>query len=265
MLIIGLILLNICQQFFAQANRQVKFVFKGNKIFSSAELLNVLEKCRKDYQKKGATNDDRIIEDCLRKPVRAYMFDKGYSTAKIGDLKKEQAGKDLEITIPVIEGKQYRLGEISVEGEQTFSEEEILKSFPMKKGEIVNASLMNKWFSFLEDLYANKGFPQFSCEPEPNFIDGIVNIKFIIDEGRFFKVGRINFVIDTNLRSNYFRRYLTFDEGEVFSKQKLRETIEKINRLNKFQQIDFDKDIEIRSDNEAPSVNLTINIKKKEQ
>lgn len=264
-LLVALILLVLCRQSFAQENRQITFVFEGNKVFLSAELLSVLEKCRSDLQRNGAEDSDRTIDDCLRKPVRTYMFDKGYFTAKIGDLKKEQTEKGLQVIVPVSEGKQYYIGELEIEGEKIFTDKEILKSFPLKKGDIANASLIHQWISSLETFYANRGFVQFSCEPEPTFTNNTVNLKFWIDEGKSFKIGRIEFVTDANLRNNFLKRYLTFEEGEIFNKQKLKESIEKLNSLNEFQRIDVDRDVRLLSDNEIPVINLKINIKKKQQ
>lgn len=268
-LIIGLILLSICQQSLAQVDRQVKFSFEGNKIFSSEELLNVHNKCLNRIQGNDPESFDSLFDRnndyCSKNVVRNFMFDRGFLTARIGDAKKEETENGLQIVFSVAEGNQYSLGEIKIDGEKHFSERNILKTFPLKKGEILNASLIHKWISKLEDFYADQGFAQFSCEPEPTFIGNTVNLKFFIDEGRLFKVKNVKFVTNTNLISNYLRRYLTFDEGEVFSKQKLKETVEKINSLNKFQHIDSDKDIDIKLDEEVTSVTLTIHIKKKEK
>jgi len=87
------------------------------------------------------------------------MFSKGYFQARIGEpqivgLGYRRTGlpllnmlplpfvtsKDdtLKIIIPVTEGKVFRVGELKVEGNTIFSEQDILKYVGLKKGEIAD-------------------------------------------------------------------------------------------------------------------------------
>ena len=267
--LIASVVLNFSQSSLAQVNRPVKYSFEGNKVFSSEVLLDIYSKCLNRIQENNPKSFDELFdrnnEYCSKQVVRNFMFDKGFLTARIGDVRKEETENGLLVIIPVLEGSQYRLGEVKLDGESRFSEQNILKTFPVKKGEIIDNSSILGWITKLEEFYTNQGFIQFICEPEPTFAGNTVNLKLLIDEGNQFKIRSVNFLNNANLRNNYFRKYLTFDEGEVFSKQKLRETIEKLNNLNKFQYIDFEKDVDYLSDNESPVMDLKIHIKKKEK
>lgn len=263
-MLLMLIIVGFSQIYYAQENRNIDFSFEGNKIFSGQELLEAYNKCPAKYQENPPEQFDRIINYCLQKYVKNYISSKGYITARIGDIKKEQTENLLKIVIPVEEGNQFRLGEVEIKGAETFSNETIRGMLSLKTGDIANSGLLQNWiYESLKNIYEQRGFMQFDAEIEPVFKNDLVNIQLTIYEGQIFKIRRIIFKTDTKLKNDYLKKYLNISEGEILNKAKFVKGIENLNKLDKFEWIDSDKDIEMLADNEIPLIDLIINIKKK--
>src|SRR5919202_1820336 len=114
------------------------------------------------------------------------MRSKGYLEARFGEPKVEGLGpkrtgfpvlpipilsstdEGLRVTVPVIEGKLYRLGEIKIEGNSIYSEEVIKQVIGLKTGEVANGARISKALAEdLENLYGRSGFIQYDYEPVP--------------------------------------------------------------------------------------------------
>src|SRR6187399_60697 len=147
-----------------QGNRTriVDIQFEGNEHFSDSELRNALTLVKETGMISRFKGSDILdlqkLQYDLQKNVRSYMFSKGYFQARIGDPVVEGLGlkrtdfiplitlplpfissKDdtLKITIPITEGKIFRVGELKVEGNSIFSEQQILAYVGLRTGEIV--------------------------------------------------------------------------------------------------------------------------------
>ncbi len=123
--------------------------------------------------------DLRKLQYDLQKNVRSYMWSKGYFQARLGDPVVEGLGlkrtdflplitlplpfissKDdtLRIIVPVTEGKVYRVGELKVEGNSIFSEQQILAYVGLKTGEIADGKrLQDAVYEDLKNVYGAAG------------------------------------------------------------------------------------------------------------
>ncbi|MEP6847509.1 MAG: BamA/TamA family outer membrane protein, partial [Acidobacteriota bacterium] len=229
----------------------------------------------------------------LQKNVRSYMWSKGYFQARIGEpqvvgLGLKRTGPlpfldkfpipvitsiddTLKIVVPVTEGRVYRLGELKVEGNSIFSEQQILGYVGLKKGEVVNGKRVQD--AVLEDLkkvYGSQGFVQYNADFEPEFKDdpknpdeGIVDIKIIIDEGKQFTLRRLEFTGNTFTRDRVMRREFLVNEGDIYNQQYMEISVARLNQTQYFDPIDKEKDVEIRTDEEQGDVDLIVKVKEK--
>src|SRR5690606_24242642 len=114
----------------------------------------------------------------------------------------------LKIIVPVTEGKLFRVGELKVEGNSIFSEQQILNIVGLRQGEIANGKrLGDAVYEDLKKIYGAQGFVLYDAEFDPEFKDnpsnpeeGIVDITITIDEGRQFRLRRLEFVGNTFTR-----------------------------------------------------------------
>jgi outer membrane protein insertion porin family len=281
-----------------QGNRSriIDIQFEGNEHFSDGELRGALQLVKETgliSRFKGLDILDlQKLQYDLQKNVRSYMFSKGYFQARIGDPVVEGLGlkrtdfiplitlpipfissKDdtLRITIPVTEGKIFRVGELKVEGNSIFSEQQILAYVGLKAGEIADGKrLQDAVYEDLKNVYGQQGFVQYTAEFEPDFKDnpanpneGIVDIKITIDEGKQFTLRRLEFTGNTFTRDRVMRREFLINEGDIYNSRYLEISVARLNQTQYFDPIDKDQDVEIRTDEEQGDVDLIVKIKEK--
>jgi len=272
--------------------RIAKLDFEGNKVFSDKSLRNALKLVKESglfARFKGQDILDRQkLEYDLQKNVRDYMRSKGYLQARIGEPQVEGLGRrrtgfflpipflssvdeTLKVTVPVVEGKPYRVGEVKIEGNSIFSSEQIQAILGLKKGEIVNGERLTKaLFEDLKKFYGAQGFIQYDVEPEPEFKDnpqnpeeGVVDYTIRIEEGKQFTLRRIDFTGNTFTRDIVLRREFLVNEGDIFNQIYFEVSVQRLNQLQLFDPIDKDKDVDRRTDDENAFVDMTVKVSEK--
>ena len=139
--------------------RVVEIQFEGNTIFSDKKLRNSMKYVKEAgliTRFRGQDILDRRKLDADLHNVDNYMRSKGYLQGRHGEPRVEGVGKrrtgfpilplpllsstdeGLRVTIPIFEGKLYRLGELKIEGNSIFSEQAIRAVIGLNKGDIAN-------------------------------------------------------------------------------------------------------------------------------
>ena len=281
-----------------QGNRSriVQIEFEGNQHFKSSELRDALVLVKQTgliSRVKGTDILDlKKLQYDLQKNVRAYMFSKGYFQARIGEpevvgLGYKRTGPPfigsfpipiitsqddtLKIKVPVTEGKLYRVGELKVEGNSIFSEQQILGYIGLKKGDIADGKrLQDAVYENLKKVYGGQGFVNYQGEFDPEFKDnpantneGIVDITLKIEEGKQFTLRRLEFTGNTFTRDKVMRREFLLNEGDIYNQNYLDISVSRLNQTQYFDPIDKDHDVEIRTDEEKGDVDLIVKVKEK--
>ena len=277
-------------------SRIIDIQFEGNEHFKDGELRGALQLVKETGLISRFKGQDILdlkkLEYDLQKNVRSYMFSKGYFQARIGEpavvglgLKRTDfiplitlplpliSSKDdtLKIVVPVSEGKVFRVGELKVEGNSIFSEQQILNFVGLKKGEIADGKrLQDAVYEDLKKAYGSQGFVQYNAEFEPEFKEnpanpneGIVDIKITIDEGKQFTLRRLEFTGNTFTRDRVMRREFLLNEGDIYNQNYLEISIARLNQTQYFDPIDKDQDVETRVDDEQGDVDLIVKVKEK--
>lgn len=277
-------------------SRIVNIDFEGNQHFKDGELRNALVLTKETGIISRIKGEDildlRKLQYDLQKNVRGYMFSKGYFQARIGEPVVEGLGvkmtgfpllkifplpfvrsKDdtLRIRIPVTEGKIFRVGELKVNGNSIFSEQQILGYVGLRKGEIADGKrLQDALYEDLKKVYGAQGFVNYEAEPDTEFHDnpsnpneGIVDITINIVEGKQFTLRRLEFTGNTFTRDKVLRREFLMNEGDIYNQQYLEISVARLNQTQYFDPIDKDQDVERRTDEEKGDVDLIVKVKEK--
>lgn len=270
--------------------RIVDIQFEGNQHFSDGELRGAMKLVKEAGLMSRFRGQDILhlekLEYDLRKNVRDYMTSKGYLEARTGEPRVEGLGpkrtgfpilplpiisstdEGLRVTVPVTEGKLYRLGEIKIEGNSIYSEELIRQVIGLRAGEIANGARISKAvYEDLKDLYGRSGFIQYDPEIEPTFKpnpqnpnEGIADFTITINEGKQFTLRRLEFLGNTYTRDNVLRREVAVNEGDIFDRQLWEFSVLKLNQLGFFDPIDKEKDAELRPDEEKGEVDINLRV-----
>lgn len=277
-------------------SRIVKIDFEGNENFKDGELraqLQLVQETGLISRFKGQDILDlRKLEYDLQKNVREYMFSKGYFQARIGEPQVEGLGykrtgfpilrlfplplvtsKDdtLKITVPVTEGKVFRVGEVTIEGNSIFSEQQIAAIIGVKEGEIADGKRLRKaLFEDLKKIYGGQGFIEYDVELAPSFRDnptnpdeGIVDIAVTIDEGKQFRLRKLEFTGNTFTRDVVLRREMLLNEQDIYNQIALETSIIRLNQTGYFDPINKDEDVETRADSEQGQVDAIIKVRER--
>jgi outer membrane protein insertion porin family len=277
-------------------SRIIQIEFEGNEHFKDGELRDALQLVKKTGLISRVKGQDildlRKLQYDLQKNVRSYMSSKGYFQARIGDpeivgqgLKRTgppilqnfplplitSVDDTLKIIVPITEGRVYRVGELKVEGNSIFSEQQILAGVGLKKGEIVDGKrLQDAVYEDLKKAYGSQGFLQYDAEFDPQFKDnptnpkeGIVDITITINEGKQFTLRRLEFTGNTFTRDKVMRREFLLNEGDIYNQQYLEISVARLNQTQYFDPIDKEQDVEFREDEEKGDVDVIVKVKEK--
>ncbi|HYK22546.1 MAG TPA: outer membrane protein assembly factor BamA [Pyrinomonadaceae bacterium] len=269
--------------------RVVDIEFEGNSVFSDGELRGAMKYVKQAgliTRFRGADILNREKLDVDLRLVDNYMRSKGYLQARHGEPRVEGVGprrtgfpilplpflssvdEGLRVTIPIVEGKVYRLGEFKVEGNSIFSEAQIRSVIGLNKGDIANGEKVSKGlFENLKKFYGQQGFIEYTAEPVPTFKDnpqnpneGIVDFIVTIEEGKQFTLRRLEFVGNTFTRDNVLRREVLINEGDIYNDAYWEYSIVKLNQTGYFNPIDKDKDVDRRTNDEEATVDLSLKV-----
>ena len=190
------------------------------------------------------TYDQNKLEYDMEK-VRERYSDNGYFRAKIFEptvniaprggkgwrlplIKMNKPGIYADITIPVEEGRLYRLHSVNFVGVKAFKEPNtvLLPIFRMRLGDVFSTEKLRKGIEDMRNLYGQFGYYDFVPEPDFGFDNGADQVDLIInaEEGKQFFVRRIDFSGNTTTRDKVIRREIMLDEGDIFSGNGLAES-----------------------------------------
>src|SRR5437868_2169713 len=266
--------------------------FEGSKVLKSGALRSSMK-----YVKEAGLITRFREEDILDRQkleydlhqIDTYMRSKGYLQSRHGEPRIEGLGKrrtgfpilplpfissvddTLRITVPIIDGKLYRVGDVKIEGNSIFSEQVIKAFIGLQKGEVANGEALSKGlFENLKKAYGTQGFIQYTADINPTFKDnpqkpdeGTADFVITIDEGKQFTLRRLEFTGNTFTRDNVLRREVLINEGDIYNQNYFEFSVTRLNQLGYFNPIDKDKDADFRTNEEEGLVDVTVKVSEK--
>lgn len=187
---------------------------------------------------------DDLSEDFEEPPPPAPAPEGESEKERAKRIKKEQKERQksekrekrwVYMTVPIQEGRQYRLGSLEVEGNNVFSDREILSRFPLRPGMIYNDSLVKLATKRLEDDYGERGYFYVSLDPRLAKHDDLADLTLEITEDRKYYVDRIEFSGNSSTRDQVLRREMRLEEQSLFNVRQMRLGLRKIAQLGYWQ------------------------------
>jgi outer membrane protein insertion porin family len=218
------------------------------------------------------TSSGRLDPEDYRKDAQRivdFYRSKGFLDVQVSDLDPEKvcAVKDLadgngwlDVVFRVNEGRRYKVGAISVEGnrlasaEPVFSTESLLKvvaSPSLRRGahpSEIDHIAKGDWFSTtaveaaadkLKEYYGQMGYinAQVQTVRKPNLETGAIELKFVLTEGQRFTVRAVEIQGNTKTRSNVIARELALGPGEVFDLARTRVSEARLRNTQFFEEV----------------------------
>ena len=231
-----------------------------SKTYDATKLEEDTERVRAEYQNRGyfkaLVNDPKTeIHDTGHKGFHIWLLQSG-------------PGKAVDITMPIEEGDQYRLGKITFKNNKAITNTAALRSmFPLKDGDIFSREKIAKGLDNLRKAYGEFGYINFTPVPNTTWDDdkklGFLEID--VDEGRQFYVRRIEFVGNTTTRDKVIRRELALEEGGIYNSHLWELSLLRLNQLSYFDQLKADDPnvTDKKLDEKNGLVDLTLHVHEK--
>ncbi|HEX8748032.1 MAG TPA: outer membrane protein assembly factor BamA [Pyrinomonadaceae bacterium] len=262
--------------------------FVGNQVFKDGALRSQMRYVTETGLIARFKSTDILDREKLEvdlRLVQQYMASKGYLQARTGEPTVEGLGRrrtgffiplplissvdeTLRVTVPVTEGKLFRIGEIKIEGNSIFSEQVIRAIIGLKPGDVADGRRIGK--ALYEDLrkaYGTQGFIQYDASPQPTFKDspanpqeGVVDFVVTIEEGKQFTLRRLEFIGNTFTRDVVLRREVLINEGDIYNQSLFEYSILRLNQLGFFEPVDEKRDADFRTNEEEGLVDINVKV-----
>ena len=272
-----------------------KIKFKGNHAFSDRKLIRAMRHDRPygiplyfwNISVLTKTYDRQKLSEDLEVGIRELYRSNGYFKVSVGDPILENVdttharlgiplvtgkghGKAVNITIPIEEGERFRMGTLKIVSSDpdkalSLKVDALRSAFPLKQGDIFSTDKVRKALETYGKIYGEYGFIDFTPEPDTEVDDAnkIINLTLRFDEQKQYYVRRIDFSGNTTTRDKVIRRELMIDEGQLFNKRLWELSVLRLNQLDYFDKIEADKAAEIKRNNKAGTVDITLKLKEK--
>jgi len=248
--------------------------FEGNTVYSDWRLRLFMSKTKQSnpiwrLTKKDVYNPAKLQED-LESVVAAYKK-LGYKNVTIGEPAIEvrtkrpnapttdERKRRMYVTIPIEEGERWKFGEVTIAGNEKYSDQALLGAFQYKKGDWLKSKKLEEGLTAINDVYKNTGYINAQVAPEViENEDRIADLIVHVDEGDQFRVGRIEFDGNSRTRDKVLRRELRIHEGLLLSLQRIQNSLLKIRQLGYFT-VDEEEPVQIVNvDEEDKTIDLII-------
>jgi len=238
-----------------QKVRIKSIAFDGQEHFSDWRLRWGLKKTRETWPFSFLTSGNVFAEEKFSEDLeklRELYLNQGFVDVSFGTPEKRfQEGSSrflfwkrprrwLYLTIPVSEGRQYRVGNLEVEGATVFKPEVVKSFFKLAPGEVYDESRIIKGLEKLRELYGTGGYVQFTGFPvkRPRTTEDVVDVTINLQEDKQYFVNRIEFDGNSTTRDKVIRREVWLNEQEVMNTEMLKLSIRRINQLGYFRPIE---------------------------
>lgn len=216
----------------------------GNHALSDGKIKKVMETKENRWWRKGDFQPETHREDLER--VLALYRSEGYQQATItrDSIYYDSTRTDLFIDIEMDEGKQYRLGEVSWNGNELFSGDELRRQLDVDPGDVFALSTPELAY-LVRSAYFEKGYLDTEVIPQEAIRGDTIDVSFQVFEGEPFRVRRVGFNGNIRTREKVLRREIALRPGDVFKKSLLDESQRRLYMLG------FFKDVQVRHANSA--------------
>ncbi len=216
----------------------------GANNFSEKELLDLFKIGKANISFINFfTNKNRYSDNELGDGINSMTnnyFNSGYLDFKILDVntKLSEDKQKININIEISEGIQYKLGNVSFEGDfGKIKLSSLNNAISMSQDDVFNRNLIISDIQTLTDLFADEGYAFVNINPiTSEFLDK-VNVKFDISLNKKVYINRIVISGNTRTQDEVIRREIEISEGSLYSRSALRDSLLKLRRIGYFSDV----------------------------
>jgi len=224
---------NIIVKFFIHEGdryRVERIDFEGTSI-PLDKLKNIIQ-----LQTGGYYNPDMVSPDS--DSLREFYRSLGYLYANVQEPDVETKDNKAVLTFRMTEGIQVTISSIIIRNNKVISEDEILRSIPLKNGGPYNEiDMLNSRIKIL-NLYRNRGFLESIVTIESEISNNMAAVTFGVQEGNEIFFGKSVVIGNKDTRREVISRSLLHKEKEPFNYSLLMGERQRLYRTGLFTDVD---------------------------
>jgi outer membrane protein insertion porin family len=206
--------------------RRIKF--KGNDVYEDKEIMESM-----NIKSGSILNIFKIQNNIIR--IENLYKEKNYHNVKVTYSVKDLDNNQGDLLFTIEEGSKVRIKEIDFEGNTVYTDKKlkgVIKttekgfwSFITSSGEL-NRDNLSQDISMLTSFYHNSGYIQAKVgEPQVEFREDMIYIKFKITEGPRFQVGYVGISGDLILPEDQLRDRLSITQETFYNRETVRSDV----------------------------------------
>jgi len=185
---------------------------------------------------------DQLPYDSMR--AREAYMKKGYIDAEVGSplMRVDSASYHAEVDYLVKEGKQFRVGDISLtQNVPGFDQKKATTDLKLIKGKVFNVKKMRQDIETLQEQVGDLGYAY--AKVSPNFhkdeATGTVNLQYQITPGQKVTINDVVISGNDATKDSVIRRYIYLAPGDTYSYTDLKDSKSALGRTGFFEKIDI--------------------------
>jgi len=219
--------------------------FHGNSVYDDGDLRGEMkETSERAWWKFWASNKfdkKKYAED--KDLILGFYRKNGFRDAEIlsDSISFDASKKYMSLDLYVYEGPQYRIRDITWEGNTVYPAELLTARLGFLKGDVFDQEkfqqnlFRNEAETDVSSLYSDNGYLYVRIEPEERVVPGdSLDIVFHVREGNQFRIGRVLISGNTKTYEKVIRRELFTKPGDYFSRQLIIRSVRQLSQLNYF-------------------------------
>jgi len=139
----------------------------------------------------------------------------------------------VDLTVPVIEGERYSTGEVVIEGNEVFTDEQLRALVPLREGDVLRNNWLEAAVDAISRRYEDRGhlYADVTRQIRRRPDEPVADITVQIVEDQPYYVDSIEFSGNTSTQDRVLRREVLIDEGALFNRTRIDLSRRKINQL----------------------------------
>jgi outer membrane protein insertion porin family len=198
--------------------------FQGNHIFTDGRLRKLMSTRARGLFTSSRYSPDSINDDL--KNIKKFYEENGYLEADIANVKIDSLGNNFKIYIAITEGKPTTVESISFFGNSIYNSGQLMKTIPLKQGELLKSALVLESMAAIMTRYGEKGYLGVKVTPDIKVNHEIHRAiaNFDIQENNQYSIGEITVNNLKNTHKNVVTREFLFKKGDVINYTNLLKT-----------------------------------------
>jgi len=199
-----------------------------------------------------------------RERLNEFYRNHGYLDFEVKDVKLDHPTTNtLNVKFYVYEGRQYKVGAVSLTGSKIFTDAEILNGLhavhdyqhskarlgthglPMDTGDTFTPDGLSKDTELIEDFYGSKGYIEIAqgqalrVTRVPNVENSTMDLEFAIDDSQKSHVQKIEIRGNLKTKDKVLRRELAISPGDVMDMVRVKVSKQRLEGLQYFSKVDI--------------------------